>query len=104
VILPPRIDYATICQPGPSTTDGVEVILPPTISKYRNLPELPTAKKNITRKPRAKLPSIIITCTPVKSYLEQKLKDKNDLVKEKENRKRKRMKKKNRAAVVFRRW
>lgn len=57
------------------------MILPP---KFRNLPELPTAKKNITRKPRAKLPSIIITCTPVKSYLEQKLKDKNDLVKENE--------------------
>ena len=31
-LTPNTIDYATICQPGPSTTDGLEVILPPTIS------------------------------------------------------------------------
>lgn len=93
-LTPNTIDYATICRPGPSTADGLQVILPPTINKLQNLPELPTAKKNITRKPRAKLPSIIITCTPVKNYLEQKLKDKNDLVKEKEERKRKRKEKK----------
>lgn len=97
--IPQTIDYATMCQPGPSTADGLEihnVILTPTISKNMQniLPELPKATRKTTRKPRAKLPSMILTCTPVKNYLEQKLKAKNDLVKEKEEGKRKRMEKK----------
>jgi len=72
------------------------VILTPTTSKnIKNiLPELPKATRKITRKPRAKIPLMILTCTPVKNYLEQKLKAKNYLVKEKEEEKRKRMEKK----------
>lgn len=58
------------------------------------LPELPTATRKITRKPRTKLPSMVLTCTPVKNFLEQKLKDKTNLIKKREETKIKRMEKK----------
>lgn len=87
------IDIVSMCQPGPSTKDGLqETDIMPT-HKYRNteikLPALPTATRKTSRKPRAKLPSMVLTCTPVKDYLQQKLKIKNDLIKEKEDKKNK---------------
>lgn len=95
-VSPPLIDCATICQPGPSTTYSLEVndmITTPISQNIENiLPDMPTAIRKL-RKSKSKLPSMVLTCTPVKDYLEDKLKTKNDLIAKKEERKRNKIEK-----------
>lgn len=83
-----------------SHEDNVEV---PTIVKPKiicqpeefKLPELPVAPNKVPKRVKSKLPSMVLTSSPVKLHLEQKKKLKEDLIQAKNARKELRMTKQN---------
>jgi len=74
------IDISLLCQPGPSNRDGltfdeyISNVQEPFVSEPRTdkLPNLPIATRTLSKRKREKLPSMILTSSPVKNHLEKK--------------------------------
>ncbi|KAF0705195.1 tigger transposable element-derived protein 6-like, partial [Aphis craccivora] len=96
-----EIDISSLCQPGPSNRDGLTYdeyipnVQEPVVSQPKTvkLPNLPIATRNPSTRKRDKLPSMILTSSPVKNHLEKKKNLKEELMKAKEQRKLKRLEK-----------
>lgn len=96
-----EIDLSSLCQPGPSNKDGLIFdenifnVQQPVINQHKTvkLPNIPVATRTLSKRKRDKLPSMILTSSPVKNHLEKKKNLKEELMKAKEERKLKRLEK-----------